>query len=201
MCIQSTVLAKLEAMDGYYVTMEDDTIYGKIKVRIDYLEELFYARIQYIAYYEDSLGNLTQLIPEEIKLFQFFHKYQYVKFVSHTYYNNFKLFLHSINDEGAVKLYVHYRNVVDTRTDYGTLAFYLLDLPASSERDAFFMVKQDGTSIKYNKYSGRKNIAMFFSDYPELNSKIERGLYGYTAVYKMVREYNRWYRDKANVSD
>jgi len=188
-------------MEGYYITMDNDTVHGKIKVRIDYLDELFYVRIQYGAYYEDSLGLLTRLDPEEIKLFRFFHKYQYFTFSSQQYFNNYRLFLHEINNDGALKLFVHYRDVIDTRTNYGTLAFYLLDLPASSERDAFYILKPDGTSIKYNKYSGRKNIAEFFSDYPELQKKIERGLYGYTAVYKMVREYNSWYREKHAINN
>jgi len=198
--IQQSVFATLTEKNGFYVTMQDDTVYGKLKVRIDYLDELFYARIQYRAFFEDSLGNLITLKPDEIKCFSFFHKYEHLKFVSQEFYNGYRLFLHAINEEGAVKLYVHYKNVVDTRTNYGNLAFYLLELPASSERDYFFLTKQDSTTLKYSKYSGKKHIAKFFKDYPVLYSKIERGLYGYTAVYKMVREYNLWYKSRKSVS-
>lgn len=193
---QISLFATLAAKDGYYVPMDGDTVYGKIKVRIDYLEELFYARIQYGAFYEDSTGNLLRLKPEEVSCFSFYHKYQHVKFVSMEYFPNYRMFLHELNEEGAVKLYAHYKNIVDTRTDYGALAFYLLEFPASSERDLFFMVKNDGSTVKYGKYSGKKNIAVFFLDYPELHKKIQRGLYGYTSVYRMVREYNSWYREK-----
>ncbi len=198
--IHISAYAELVEKDGYYVTMEDDTIYGTIKVRIDYLDELYYARIQYGAYYEDSLGNVTRLLPEHVKRICFYHQYQFVNFVSLEFYKNHRLFLHSINEEGAVKLYVHYKDVIDTRTDYGTLAFYLITLPASSEKDFFYMLKEDGSSVKYSKYSGRKNISLFFDDYPDLHSKIQRGLYGYTAVYRMVREYNKWHREKQTVS-
>ncbi len=194
--IHQMSFGRLAEKEGYYVTMQDDTVFGKIKIRIDYLEEPYYFRIQYGAFYEDSLGTILPLKPEEIKFFAFFHGYAYVKFVSVEYYNNYRLFLHAINEEGAVKLYVHYKNVVDTRTDYGSLAYYLLEFPASSEQDYFYLIKPDGTSVKYSKYSGKKNIARFFSDYSLLHSKIQRGLYGYTAVYKMVREYNRWYASK-----
>lgn len=190
-----SLFATLLEKDGYYVTMQGDTVYGKIKVRIDYLEELFFARIQYGAFYEDSLGNLIRLKPEEISSFSFHHKYEQVTFVSHEYYNNYRLFLHALNQEGAVKLYAHYKNVVDTRTDYGSLATYLLEFPSSSERDQFLLTKDDGSAVKYSKYSGKKSIAQFFSDYPELHQKIQRGLYGYTSVYRMVREYNNWFRE------
>ena len=124
--LQQTLMAALAEKEGYYVTMQDDTIHGIIKVRIDYLEELYYFRIQYGAFFEDSLGNLTALKPDDVKSFSFYHMYHYVKFVSLEYDMNYRIFLHAINEEGAVKLYVHYRNVVDTRTDYGSLAYYLL---------------------------------------------------------------------------
>lgn len=193
-----SLFATLLEKDGYYVTMKGDTVYGTLKVRIDYLEELFYARIQYGAFYEDSLGNLVRLKPDEIRCFSFHHKYEQVTFVSQEFYNNYRMFLHALNEEGAVKLYAHYKNVIDTRTDFGSLAFYLLEYPASSERDQFFLTKADGSAVKYSKYSGKKNIAEFFSDYPELHRKIQRGLYGYTAVYRMVREYNKWHLEKEN---
>lgn len=180
--------------------MNGDTVYGIIKVRIDFMEELYYERIQYGAFYEDSLGSLFRLKPDEISCFSFFDKNAQVKFVSQEYYSNFRIFLHSIIEGEGVDLFAHYKNVVDTRTDFGSLAFYLLEYPASSERDNFFLVKKDGTSVKYGKYSGKKNIANFFSDYRALHTKIKRGLYGYTAVYKMVREYNLWYREEHSAS-
>lgn len=190
--LQQTLTAELAAKEGYYVTMQDDTIHGIIKVRIDYLDELYYFRIQYGAFFEDSLGNLTILKPDNVKSFSFYHKYQHVKFVSLKYDMDYRIFLHAINEEGAVKLYSHYRNVIDTRTSYGSLAYYLLAFPASSEVDKFFMVKSDGSTLRYGKFSGKKKVSLFFSDCPQLHAKIERGLYGYTAVYRMVREYNQW---------
>ena len=189
--LQQYALARLEAKDGYYVTMENDTVWGKIKIRIDFNGEPYFFRIQYGAFYEDSTGNLTLLEPEHVRCFVFFHKIEYIKFVSLEYYNNYRMFLRAVNESGYVKLYLHYKNVVDTRTDYHSLAMYLLEYPASSEEDFFFLVKPDGTTVKYGKYSGRRNISRFFADCPRLHEKIERGLYGYTAIYMMVREYNQ----------
>lgn len=193
--VQHAVFATLLPTDGYYITHDDDTIRGTIKVRIDYMDELYFERIQYGAFYEDSTGNQVYLKPDEIKSFSFHHGYQDFNFISIEYFPNYRIFLHAINEEGAIKLYVHYKNVVDTRTNFANLAFYLLQYPASSEVDMYYLVKEDGSFVKYGKYSGKKNISTFFSDYPALHSKISRGLYGYTSVYRMVREYNSWARE------
>jgi hypothetical protein len=189
---QQYALALLAAKEGYYVTMDNDTVRGTIKIRVDFNDEPYFFRIQYGAFYEDSTGNVIQLDPDHVKCFVFFHKIEYIKFVSLEYYSNYRMFLRAINEQGHVKLYQHYKNVVDTRTDFHSLSMYLLEYPASSEEDFFFLTKPDGTSVKYGKYSGKKNISRFFADYPVLHKKIQRGLYGYTAVYMMVREYNRW---------
>jgi len=188
--------ARLTEKEGYYVTMENDTLYGTIKIRTDFNDDPYFFMIQYGAFYEDSLDNSFILNPDEVKCFVFFHEIEYIKFVSVEYYPNYRLFLRAVSEEGFVNLYVHYKNVVDTRTDFKSLSFYLLEYPASSEEDFFFLLKPDGEAVKYGKYSGRKNIARFFSDYPELHAKIERGLYGYTAIYRMVREYNQWKAEK-----
>ncbi|MCD4696868.1 MAG: hypothetical protein K8S16_11580 [Bacteroidales bacterium] len=192
--IPSLLLAKLEEKEGYFITNEGDTVFGTIKIRFDYKDDIYFARVQYGIFHQDSTGALNLLRPNDIKEFGFHHGYQDHKFVSVEYFKNYYMFLHVINDEGAVKLYVHYKDMFDSRTDYGNLSYFLLSYPTTSEKDYFYMVKPDSSTIKYSKYSGRKRLAEFFSDYPELQSKIERGLYKYTAVYRMVREYNKWYK-------
>jgi len=193
--VQQSAQALLASKEGYYVTLGNDTIRGTIKIRVDFNDEPYFFRIQYGAFYEDTLGNLTALDPDHVQCFVFFHKIEYIKFVSLEYYPNYRMFLRALSEEGLVKLYQHYKNVVDTRTDFHSLSMYLLEYPASSEEDFFFLTKPDGTSVKYGKYSGKKNISRFFADYPQLHRKIQRGLYGYTATYMMVREYNQWKRE------
>jgi hypothetical protein len=195
--ISVTLRGELAEKEGYYITMDGDTVTGILKVRIDYLGEPYFARIQYGVFFEDSINGLVSLRPDSIQRFSFFHQYEWHNFVSQEYYKGFRLFLKVLIEGDGVCLYSHFRQVVDTRTDFGNLAYYLLEYPSSSERDAFFLVKVSGETLKYNKYSGKKNISLFFADCPLLHRKIQRGLYGYTAVYKMVREYNVWYAEGA----
>lgn len=190
--VQQSAMALLAAKEGYYVTMDGDTLHGTIKIRVDFNDEPYFFRIQYGAFFEDSTGIVTPLDPDHVNCFVFFHKIEYIKFVSLEYYPNYRMFLRALSEEGHVKLYQHYKNVVDTRTDFHSLSMYLLEYPASSEEDFFFLTKPGGASVKYGKYSGKKNISRFFADCPQLHRKIQRGLYGYTATYMMVREYNQW---------
>lgn len=193
-----TLQGALAEKEGYYITMDGDTVSGMLKIRIDYLGEPYFARIQYGIFFEDSINGLISLRPDSVRRFSFFHEYEWHNFVSIEYYRGFRLFLKLLIEGDGVCLYAHFRQVVDTRTDFGNLAYYLLEYPSSSERDAFFLVKASGENLKYNKYSGKKNISHFFADYPALNRKIKRGLYRYTAVYKMVREYNVWYGEEGD---
>ncbi|MCF8378369.1 MAG: hypothetical protein K9H49_02260 [Bacteroidales bacterium] len=191
--LPAILFARLAEMPGYIISNDGDTSEVLLKIRLDYQDDIYFARVQYGVFLMDSNSTLKLLKPGEIKEFGFHYLYKDHKFVSVEYFNNYFLFLYVIIDDGPLKLFAHYKDMFDSRTDYGNLSYFLLSFPASSQKDFFCFLKPDGSFIKYSKYSGKKRLADFFSDYPELQAKIKRGLYKYTAVYHMVREYNKWY--------
>ena len=79
-------------------------------------------------------------------------------------------------NEEPLKLYVHYCDLVDSRTDYGNIAYFILGYPSSSSKDDYIFIKPDGTSIKFNKYRYNKVIhntliPNFLALLPASNSK------------------------------
>lgn len=197
---QTTVFSRVIIRDGYYINHDLDTVFGSFKLRLDFQDDLFLVRLQQKAYFLDKAGELTIFKPSEILSYAFQYEKEVIKFTSVKYYSKSHLFLKEINEKGCLKLYVHYTEVIDSRTDYGNLSFFLLSYPNSSEEDFYCIEKPDGSLLHVSKLTMKRRLRTFFADYPKLAMKVELGLYNFSDMFWIIYDYNRWWEVKSTIT-
>jgi len=184
----------MEVKNGYYISHPGDTVYGKFKIRIDFKGELHFTRLQNKAYFIDSYNNTKVFKPEDLLSYTFEHEGEFLKFVSIYFYKKRKLFLKVENEDGYLNLYSHYRDVVESYTDYGNLNYYLLSYPNICKEDYHIIIKPDGKKIKVGVMYMSKKLSIFLAEYPELAYKIRNKTYDFEDVDRIVWRYNIWYK-------
>lgn len=191
---------KMLVKPGYYISHDGDTTFGSFKIRIDFQDGIFLAKLQQRAYFTNQSGEEFTFKPNDILSYAFKEDKEEIKFTSVKYYSNSWLFLREMNEKGYLKLFLHYGEVVDSRTDYGNLAFFLLSYPNSSEEDFYCLMKPDGSILHVSKLTMKRKLRNYFADYHELVMKIELDLYIFSDMYWIVYDYNRWKRVKKTIS-
>lgn len=185
---------------GYFISHDGDTTFGSFKLRIDFQDDIFMAKLQHRAYFIDESGKEFIFKPNEILSYSYKDEKEIIKFTSIKYYSNSWLFLETKNETGFLKLYLHYTEVLDSRTDYGNLSFFLLSYPNSSEEDFYCLIEPDGSMVQVSKLTMKRKLGSYFADYPELVTKIELDLYSFSDMYWIVNDYNRWKNVKEVIS-
>ena len=185
-----------EVKDGYYIKHSGDTVYGRLKIRVDFKGDIHFTRLQSKLYFLDSLDNLHIFKPDELHSYSFENDGENFKFVSIYFYKKRKLFLQAINEDGYLKLYTHYRDVIDSRTDYGNLSYYLLSYPKICKKDYFIITKPDGEFLKVGTMYISKKMSLFLADYHELAYRIRKNIYGFGDIERIIWSYNIWSKKK-----
>lgn len=184
---------KTKYADGYIITLEQDTLFGSIRIEVDNNDEYIPSRFENKVVFIPDSGNRTTYIPGSIKYFYFFYNFEMLTFASVPYYNGY-LFMKVISEKGFLKLYRFYPDK-DLRI---SSAFDLAEIAYGTNFDKagyFYILKPDGSFLFLGKHTHKRKITTFFKEDPLLAEKIASGEYKYTDVYRIVREYNRYMTD------
>ncbi len=167
----STAQAQLNFVDGYVVTNRNDTLYGKIKYSTPAL------RSSKVVFLENGTDKRRPYKPFQIKSY----------YVESTTYDSkiydidpalpfgYGVFMERRN-EGVLKVYYYW----NTNKERGFTQTFL-------ENDGDYLMEVDFIGF-------RKQMVLYFEDYPKLQSKLKKGTYKKRDLDKIVAEYNEWKR-------
>ncbi|GAB4312976.1 MAG: hypothetical protein Kow00127_03750 [Bacteroidales bacterium] len=183
--------ASVKWADGYVVTLSGDTLYGKIKIWVDAGEELLYARMQDRIHFRE-LGSRKRFsfLPAEIKLFYFYYNFSTPTFESVPFYKEGALFLELVDNRGALRMYRYYPEGEKSLASAYELAEYVYDAPGFGERYFFYLINESDEVCLIGKHTPRQKMVRYFGSCPAVARKIDNREYGYTDIYRIVREYN-----------
>lgn len=180
--------------EGYIITFELDTIYGKIKIQVDENAKLLPSKIEDKVVFVPKKGKRKTYLPGAIRYFYFYYNLETITYASVPYFNG-QLFMRVISENGFLKLYKFYPDEERGLANALELAefVYATDF---KEANFFYILKPNGAYLFLGRHTPRNKILAFFEEIPELAEKIESREYKYTDVYRMVREYNKFMDDK-----
>ncbi len=191
--ISVTTYGKSVYAEGYIITLEQDTLFGSIRIRVDNDDQFMPSKVEDKVVFVPEKGKRTTYLPGAIRYFFFFYNFESITYASVPYFNG-QLFMKVISEKGFLKLYQFYPDEEKgLSTAYELAEFiYRTDFNKVS---FFYILKPDGAFLFLGKHTPRHKILSFFKEDPELAEKIESGEYRYTDVYRMVREYNSFMAD------
>jgi hypothetical protein len=190
--IQTVAFGRAKTADGYIITHQGDTTYGKIKIKVDKNEKLMPSKLQEKIIFISRDGQRSVYEAGTIRSFYFYYDFETPTFVSVPFYKESNLFLKVIGDQGYLKLYQYYPMDEKGLSNAYELAEYVYGVFDLGERYFFYILKPDGGRLLMGKHTPKNKILEFFKEDPELAQKIDSREYGYADVYRMVREYNQW---------
>lgn len=187
---------KPKRAEGYIITLDQDTVYGSFKLKTDKEKKLIYAKTQEKISFYDQDGKKTIYYPGEILSFYFYYDFETLTFKTVPYFKNGQLFMKVISEKGNLHLYQFYPDSEKRLASVYELAEYTYSSKGIGEKSFFYIIKPDGQILLMGKHTPKRRIFEFFIDYPELAQKIDSREYNYSDVYRMVREYNAWKKEK-----
>jgi len=186
--ISFTTLGKSKYAEGYIVTLEQDTIFGRIKIKVDKEDVFLPSKVEDKIVFVPDGGKRTAYLPGSIRYFSFFYNFETLIYASVPYFNG-QLFMKVISENGFLKLYQFYPDEEKGLANAYELAEFVYAADFNTIR-FFYILKPDGEFLFLGRHTPRNKILSFFGDDPELAEKIGSREYKYTDVYRMVREYN-----------
>ncbi|MCB2219328.1 MAG: hypothetical protein KQI35_02955 [Bacteroidetes bacterium] len=195
--LQTMAFGRAKFADGYIITHQGDTIYGKIKIKVDKNEKLIPSKMQEKITFNNREGQRSVYEAGTIRSFYFFYDFETPTFVSVPFFKESNLFLKVIGEQGYLKLYQYYPIDEKGLSNAYELAEYVYGVFDFGERYFFYILKPDGDRLLMGKHTPKNKILEFFKEDTALAQKIDTREYGYADVYRMVREYNQW---KAEIS-
>lgn len=166
----STSFAQFPFVDGYIVTNTRDTIHGKIKYTPPG------HRSAKIVFHDMENEEKVKFKPFQIQGFHVNGE----TYESKIYDINTELtyglgvFMKRLNNEGPLKLYEYW----NTDKERGFTMTFL-------ENDGDYLFE-----INYLQF--KKQLVVYFEDFPQLQAKINRGAFKKKDLPKIVEEYNYW---------
>lgn len=187
-----STFAYAKKADGYIITNAGDTIYGKIKVKLNKEEKIKFATLQDQVIFYDEEGKKTIYLPGEIRSFYFYFNEQTPSFVSVEFYKSSQLFLMVIGDQGYLKLYKYYPGDEKSLASAYELAEYVYGVKDFDELYFFYVLKPDGERLLLGRHTPQNKLISFFEEHTEIRQKLESREFNYADIYKIVRMYNQW---------
>lgn len=156
-------------MDGYVITNRSDTLYGKIKNVTPAQRSL------QIVFSNAASKERIKYKPFQIKGYYLDGQAYESKIydIDPALTHGYGVFMEKAND-GTVKVYYYW----NTNKDRGFTQTYL-------ENDGDYLQPVDFFGFK-------KQMTKYFEDFPQLQSKIQRGTFKKKDLLKIVAEYNDW---------
>ena len=189
-----TYAGKTIYVQGYIITLEQDTLYGKIKIWIDKNNKLMPSKIEDRVVFAPEKGKRKTYFPGSIRYFYFFYNLETITYASVPFFKG-QLFMKVISETGYLSMYWFYPDEdKGLSTAYNLAEFvYATDF---REISFFYILKPDTTYLFLGRHTPRNKILDFFANNPEVAEKIKSREYNYTDVYRMVREYNKYMAEK-----
>lgn len=168
----STLFAQLSQEKGYIINLARDTVWGKIKYGTPAMRSV---RVTFI---HGETGETRKYFPFQIHAW---HVQRFNQtFVSKVIKDKPKdvegkgVFMERISsDKGPVRCYFFW----NTEGARGYTQTYL-------EKNSAL------TEVQYGRF--KKQMMLYFEDFPQLSDKIQRGAFRKKDLAKMVAEYNHW---------
>jgi len=188
--------ADFENMDAWYITHNSDTVKGIMIIPLDENGGINFAKLQWRISFIDTVGHYCRLHPDEISSFTIINGFEKIKYNSIRVGQDSYVFARlAIN--GYLNLYIFYKEILEGGWIEGSyIKNYFLGYPTSAKQDYFILIKGNGEKTDVNWDTFNKKMPRFFYDYPELSKKIKSKNYKFTDIYRIVRDYNRWHREK-----
>ena len=186
--VSITTYGKSVYAEGYIVTLEQDTVFGTIKIRVDNKDRFMPSKVEDKIVFKPDKGKRTTYEPGTIRYFSFFYNFETLTYASVPYFNG-QLFMKMISESGFLHLYQFYPDEEKGLANAYELAefVYAADFSTIS---FFYILKPNGEFLFLGRHTPRNKILSFFGDDPQLAEKIKSREYKYTDVYRLVREYN-----------
>ena len=161
--------AQLNFVDGYIITNENDTLYGKIKSTTPA------QRSSNITFMEDGERERLKYKPFQIKGYYIENQAYESKIydIDPALPYGYAVFMERIN-QGAVKVYYYW----NTDKERGFTQTFL-------ENDGDYLVEVNPLQFK-------RQMVQYFEEYPRLQNKIKTGEYKKKQLMEIVDEYNEW---------
>jgi hypothetical protein len=193
----SVVQAK-KKVQGYYVTLADDTVKCTFLVPVDLLfQEPKYINLQYKIMYLDTKGEKQKFIPGQIKAFALFLQQTRITYLSvrrnieimpSLFSNEEHIFLR-LNIDGPLRMFKYY---VQRQSGGGYSPTMGFSPTVAYTDENFLLQKENGLLTQCRFLHFRKDLSKYLSDYPELSQKILNRDYVKGDIELIVKEYNQW---------
>ena len=105
--ISASTYATSVHVPGYVVTLEQDTIFGEIKIKIDNNSHFIPSSVEDKIVFVPNKGKRKKYVPGSILYFFFFYNFESVTYATVPYFNG-QLFMRVISETGFLKMYHYY---------------------------------------------------------------------------------------------
>lgn len=183
-------------VNGFYVTLNNDTINCSFKLPTDIWGDIQYHIIQSKVKCIDKNGEKIKFNPLQIKGFQFkyaseIHRYVSLNndlmIVNNIFDNNERVFLR-IRKEGRLKMYEYHIKVRSGGSFNGYTGTFTPGYSFDVERFCFQKGNEPLVRIKGINFA--KKMSEYLADYPELSEKVRNKVLRKEDVNEIVDLYN-----------
>lgn len=203
--ISSCLLAQTQFYDGFYVTRDNDTVYGSICVpgtgpgelpNLAYMQNriMFINKdqIRYDVSPTKAFEVVFKALGREFKLVSLKNTIE----VETDYMNksSYLFFLEVI--AGKVDLFQYFYRANTAKHQNVTSSIYYSDVANQNYRYCLRM--DDDNLIRVQSYRFRKTMSDMFADHVDLAEKIWNKELSKDQIVEIVEEYNNWHKDYYN---
>jgi hypothetical protein len=178
--LRVTVIQAQDAdyFNGYVITKDNDTIYGKLK----FIEPFLHYIKTDAKFNKEENASFEKYSVDGIKGFSIgqttYHSVRFQQFN-----NTAKVAFMRLVLDGDVKLYTWEVKVAQETYEQQSHA----DVSHS-----YLMKKNDNEAFSVPRIGFKSKLANYFADHPELSEKIKKGFYKRSDLEEIVTKYNQW---------
>lgn len=173
--------------EGYIITLQNDTIHGKIRDRFGMRLEIAPSKINFI----DSTGTIVKYLPKDIKGYSKAGIIDYL-----TIQDNFGKNFGKLIVDGDVKLLTIKKSGTRMASNpNATGGFTTIQSRYSNDVYYLYNTKTSNTTTVYQLFF-KNRMADYFSDYDKLKTMILNKELRYRDLEVIVATYNKWKKEK-----
>ena len=168
--------------EGYIITYENDTIYGKIKDRAGSLSSSNYLKIRFM----NDEGEIEKFSAYDIR------GYSKSGLINYRAIEIESKYFAEVIEDGPLTLLANDKKQYELQTNTGTNGDFTNSTTTTNVYSHYYLQKKGSDKVtEVTKWNFKKKMSQYFMDYPELKEQIDNKSLRFNDLKLIVKKYNK----------